>query len=317
MNHYLLPAKLPTFSELFSITARPVLRRRGLKDRSLCRLLFLALGAGLLMSVPTQAIPLITGISPQVIGPGEIVEITGSGFIADPARYSILLVDSQGLVAMGEVLAVTPDLLQAVIYGGRASNEALLMIREGVTVPLADTEVAQDIHTRSGFWFQGSGDRTVVGPVVVLPSDPNPSGSGSGHPDGHDWSGGRFVVDWPLGCSEITAKVTMGGHDPFDPELRYQAFPTKLLPKAQALIVDTHREHWQAGVTVYLTGGSTAGASAGVAAISDALNASFAVFGLKAQPFDAEDGVVGIWVEGGRMSTSAGATLIEIKCPDL
>ncbi len=274
--------------------------------------LLLAIGAGLLTSAPIQALPQITGVSPQVIAAGDVIELTGSGFIADPSRYSVVLVDGQGLVATGEVLAVTPNLLQAVIHGGRASNLAWVVVREGVTVPLADMAVSPEAQTRDGSWFQGSGDRTIVGPVVALLWEPDPPGSG-GHAGGHGLPGGRIFIGWPFGCSEITAKVTMGGDDPFDPGWRHRELPTKVVPKAQALMAEPLREHWQAGLTVYLTGEAAANAGAGVSAITDALNASFLPFGLDAAPFETEAGI-GISVGGERMSPAAGVTLLGIKC---
>lgn len=299
-NHY--------FVEERRLSKRPSLSSSNRFCRMPLGLGLLCLGLLTVCSPIAWAVPHATGISSHVIEDGDEVVIYGIGFVADPSRYTVMLVDRQGVVATGEVKRATDDSLTVVVHGGRGSDDAGVVIREGVTVPLVDSQPSVDVVARGISWFQGTGDRAVIEPVVVKPRDS--TGEGSGDPDGPDVGGDRFSFIWPHGCSEITARVMIGGNDPFDPKARFE-LPFKAEAAESKAVL---RDYWLGDISIHLTGQATSDVIAGSTAVADVLSSSFKVFGLTSRPFVGEGGETGIVVEGDRMSDAAGVFLVDLSC---
>lgn len=292
--------------------------------------LLLALaGAG--FAGPAFASPQVGSVSPTTITEGDTLVIQGSGFLPDPDRYSVVLRDGQGLLALGEVVAATPQGLTLTVHGiERGSTSAEVVVREGVSVPLVPSASGtaypgMPIAVDAASWFHGSGVRIAEGPVTVLPpltASPAPSpstGRGIAKPDLEpDFEldpptpicpGGRFRIDWPYGCKEISARVTIGGDDPFRP------------PPIRTKTLGSIFDSWQARLVLRLGDGQ---ASLEAPAVADAIAAVaseyFAAFGVFAAVENDEaneandDGSRKILVFGDRMTLESHAAVVSLVC---
>ncbi|MEM8930954.1 MAG: hypothetical protein AAGE94_07255 [Acidobacteriota bacterium] len=271
----------------------------------------------LALALPSVAFatPQITNVSSAAVTDGDMLILDGSGFLPDPARYAVVLRDTKGLVALGEVVSATHQTLHVEIYGlGRESTAADVVLHEGVSFPLVGVGLAE-AKVENATWFHGSGVTTITGPVAVL----SPLATTPTAPTGRTLTkptinlptdcGGGFSIDIPLGCNEITARIRVGGDDPFDnPPLWW---PTDRQPtKAKGSIFDL----WSGIFTVRLSSQVVGSSQQAAQAIAHALSDQFRTFGVEAKAEDDDQGDTRVVLYGERITPTTGAAVVTLVC---
>ncbi|MCG8462302.1 MAG: hypothetical protein MI919_38955 [Holophagales bacterium] len=307
-------------------------------------------GSGIRVAEPETP---VLEVSPRVVADGDTVWIElGSNvappFLPDPERYSITLRDSEGPVALTQVLEATAAGLTLRVYVlGRGSDAAEIVIREGIPIELVGGEVVVPggvLTTTGATWFQGSGVRRIAGPVMVLPSaggDPATwSGSaGIGSPSEGDptaspqraglgtrvfsdllakplcFPGWRLPIEIEFGCKEIVAKARVKGDDPFEPPGAQDGEGDPRRPKLAGPplggdFAGLLELHLEVGPGV-VADPDTSGMMAEALAL--ALSRAFGTFGIEAEPAP-EGKPAAVLFAGRRVHGQGAAALTDLVC---